>query len=195
MLKKLKKSFTFIETLVVVGVMALVLPTLFAIFFIIIRQQVRIYAVTEVKRQGDYLNSILQDSIKNYGYTIYDSGGTEICGPGDLAQHAVGFFKDKYLNGIGFGVSAGNTIISMITNLGPPAPTLPYTPGDLTNSKVGINSFTMTCQRQSRYSGPIITTNFSICYKGSQASCILTGEGNVSLNYNTVIKLRNFPTQ
>jgi len=47
------KSFTLVELIVAVGVVALVLPAIFNIFFVIIRQQIVLTAYQDMKRQGD----------------------------------------------------------------------------------------------------------------------------------------------
>lgn len=214
MFKIRNKSFTLIEVLVVVGVMSIVLPTLFAIFFIIIRQQIRIFAVAEVKRQGDYVNTIIETAIRNNGFQIFDddpySGSANIlCGAAGTPYTNILIdntttpdikyfnFEDKYGNPFNFTwtqSALGANILSInprINPNNPSAPPLPFAAGNLNNSKVSISSITMTCSRSSRYSSPIVTVSYDICYIGSQTDCVPVGEEYIDLFYTTSITIRN----
>ena len=65
-----KKGFTLIEMVVVVGVIGFVLPILFAIVFLIIQQQARIYSLQEVKKQGDQALFSMRGTVKQYAEKI-----------------------------------------------------------------------------------------------------------------------------
>ncbi|EKE14302.1 MAG: hypothetical protein ACD_12C00581G0001, partial [uncultured bacterium] len=61
----MEKSFTLIETIVVVAVIGLTLPVLFAIIFILMREQVKINRLSQIKKEGDYIITLMENTIKN----------------------------------------------------------------------------------------------------------------------------------
>jgi len=78
--KNNKTGFTFIELIVTISIVAFTLPALFAIVFSIFRQQAKITALQEVKKQGDNLLSRMKSTIENSALKIYsDQGTTEEC--------------------------------------------------------------------------------------------------------------------
>ena len=192
-----KKGFTFIETLVVLSVLGLIFPIMFSTLFVILELQLRIFRLTEVKRQGDYIVSFLENSLKDNAYTIYAADTTEICEAGSVNPfpHSgnVGYFQDKY-NSI-FSIDYNWPNLTVVPNPIFPAPTFSFPPGQLNSSKVIISSFVMTCQRESIFSAPLVSLNFSICYNLNESCTSSRPEEEVSLNYQTNIKLRTYPTQ
>ena len=62
---RLKKSFTLIELIVAVGIVGLVLPAVFSIFFSIIRQQLVLIAFQDMKRQGDSIQRNIKNILQN----------------------------------------------------------------------------------------------------------------------------------
>jgi len=191
------RSFTFIETLVVISVLGLVFPIMFSILFVILQQQLRIFRLTEVKRQGDYIVSFLENTIKDNAYTIYNDDPTEICEASDVALFPhigdVSSFKDKYNSSFSLNYDSAN--LEVFTDSIFPAPTFSFPSGQLNSSKVIISSFLLTCNRASIFSAPLVSLNFSICYNLNGSCTSSRPEEEVSLNYQTNIKLRSFPTQ
>src|SRR3989338_10391507 len=150
------RSFTFIETLVVISVLGLVFPIMFSILFVILQQQLRIFRLTEVKRQGDYIVSFLENTIKDNAYTIYNDDQTEICEASDVALFPhigdVSSFKDKYNSSFSLNYDSAN--LEVFTDSIFPAPTFSFPSGQLNSSKVIISSFLLTCNRASIFSAP-----------------------------------------
>ena len=66
------KSFTLVELIVAVGVVALVLPAIFNIFFVIIRQQIVLTAYQDMKRQGDSIAKNIKYILQNRASQITD---------------------------------------------------------------------------------------------------------------------------
>ncbi|PIY70331.1 hypothetical protein COY89_01780, partial [Candidatus Roizmanbacteria bacterium CG_4_10_14_0_8_um_filter_36_36] len=66
-------AFTLIETVVVIGVIGLVLPVLFTILFVILQQQSKLNRLQQVKKNGDFVLSILEKTIKNRANSIYEN--------------------------------------------------------------------------------------------------------------------------
>ena len=67
------KSFTLVELIVAVGVVALVLPAIFNIFFVIIRQQIVLTAYQDMKRQGDSIAKNIKYILQNRASQITDA--------------------------------------------------------------------------------------------------------------------------
>ena len=186
---KIKSGFTFLELLVSIGVIGFVLPALFAVIFIIFQQESKLLRLTEVKRQGDTLLTSMENTIRNNTTNIYSDPGladiNEICGistTGLSGPYFQMYFKDKNSQMFGYTLSTGS-IASVSAN-----PNI-----NLTSSKVLIDSFNISCSRQSRYSTPSITINFHICYITTAASCISTRpEDKADLTYQTQIGLTNY---
>ncbi|MBI4225910.1 type II secretion system protein [Candidatus Roizmanbacteria bacterium] len=188
-------AFTLIETLVVIFVLGLVFPLVFSIIFVILQQQLKIFRLTEVKRQGDYIVSFLQDVIKDNGYKIYNNAGSEICEAGDTFPFphsgTPSSFSDEYSSSFSLSYDGSNLSI-IYTNPVAPAPTFAFPPGSLNSSKVIVDSFLASCNRVSQFSAPLVSISFKTCY----GSCTSTRPEEIAvLDYQTNIKLRSFPTQ
>lgn len=75
-----RKSFTLIELAVAVGIVALVLPSIFNIFFIMIRQQIVLIAYQDMKKQGDSIARNIKYILQNRASQITDGTySTEVC--------------------------------------------------------------------------------------------------------------------
>ncbi|OGK08300.1 hypothetical protein A2767_04340 [Candidatus Roizmanbacteria bacterium RIFCSPHIGHO2_01_FULL_35_10] len=193
-----KNAFTFLETLVVIAIFSLIFPLVLSILFIILQQQLRVFSLSEVKRQGDAIVNYLTTTISNNAHTLYDIDRNEVCGANNVSYPVFGvpvFFRDRY-----------NSEFSLIYN-GPdllieydipsvPAPTFVFAKGQLNNSRVRLSSFSIDCQRLLPFSAPLVSINFTICYNISGTSCASTEPQKVvSLDYRSNIKLRSFPTE
>ena len=202
---KNKKSFTFVETLVVISVLGLVFPILFSTFFVILRQQLKINRLTEVKRQGDSIVRILDEMIKNNAYKIYDDTDTEICDAGgSFPEGTPAYFLDKYNSRFSFKIIIIDDVDNYEQNLETvydvppfPAPTFAFPSGKLNNTRVMIpeSSYVISCNRKTTYSAPVININFLICYKVNRSCDSAKPEESALLEYQTNIKLRSYPIQ
>lgn len=166
--------------ILVIAVIGLILPVLFNVIFTIVRQQVKIIALQEIKTQGDNALSSIETVIKSQAIGVYGESGltTPHCsstndtyGPTD----GTGFyFRDK--NGRWFQyILGGSQTDPYIASAGS------FTNTRLTNAKVRVSSFSISCRRTATYSAPIVTIGFTVTHK----------EGS-SMSYNTRIKLRNY---
>jgi len=73
----MKKSFTLIETIVVIAVIGLTLPVLFATILTLMRQQIKIYRLSQVKREGDYIINLMENTIRNRAVTVHSEQPTD----------------------------------------------------------------------------------------------------------------------
>ena len=193
---KNKKSFTFVETLVVMSVLGLIFPILFTTFFVILRQQLKINRLTEVKRQGDSIVRILEETIKNNAFKIYNNSDTEICdAEGLIPEDIPAYFLNKYNSSFYLDYSDPNLFISYEADPLSPAPAFTFPSGQLNSSKVLISSFSISCKREAQYTSPLVSINFSICYNINETCNSAKPEETAMLEYQTNIKLRTYPTQ
>jgi prepilin-type N-terminal cleavage/methylation domain-containing protein len=187
---KIKKGFTLIETIVVVGVIGLTLPVIFAIFFVLLQQQTKIYRLNAVKKEGDYVITLLQSTIKNNAVSILSSTSpipptTNLQCNDDSTSYGSNsnlYFLDK--NGLWFGYELNNSsLASVSSNLATV---------NLTSAKTQINNFSISCSRTFKFSQPSISLSFDIEYCVDVACSQTRPEETASLHYQTKVKLRNY---
>ena len=170
-----KKGFTLLEFLVVLSIVVFIVPALFGVMFSLLRQQSRIYALQEVKRQGDLVLNHMKTTLKNYGGTTYSSSGFvagSLSAPvvqcfvsgSSFQQPLEGnlYFEDGESPGTFFGYrSIVGTTIRFETNSTDPA----LTQTDLTNAGVTLsasNPLTVLCSRSNDLSTPLITISYTV---------------------------------
>jgi len=191
--KKNSPSFTLIETIIVVGITGMVMPLIFSIVFIILQEQSKIIRLQEVKKQGDFIMSSMKTTIKNYGSTIYSEAAmtNEMCATQGSQYPALGgndgtafYFKDRYGNRFNY----YRVAIAGLTNVYKISSSSAATTVDLSNSKVNISAFSLSCNRESIFSPPIIKLSLTVSYNTTSTRA----EDVASLIYNTNIKLKSF---
>ncbi len=180
--KNNKTGFTFIELIVAISIVTFTLPALFTIVFSIFRQQAKITALQEVKKQGDNAISAMKSTIINYANTIYNSDLSDnylVCNSEDTSHSGDLYFKDSLKNYFRFYLD--NDKISSKSST-----TTVY----LTSNKVKISQIASTpfikCDRTSIYSSPIVSINFKVKYNTSSTRI----EDQAEMIYQTKIKLK-----
>lgn len=196
-----KKSFTFIEMVVVISVMLFIVPALFSVIFMILREQARVIKLAIVKREGDYLLNSIANTIRNEATSVHSfkppNEGNVICNSvyNYSTTSAALYFKDKRGNWFGYTQEVSNlsSLSSSFTTFptSTPSPTpVTYTLNSL-NTKV--RNFTIGCKTNYAYGFPLVNISFDICFKTALGYCDTPKpEENVNLHYETKIKLRNF---
>ncbi|MCX7956067.1 MAG: hypothetical protein N2593_03135 [Patescibacteria group bacterium] len=186
----MKKLFTLIEIIIVLGVLGFFLPIIFSIIFTISRESIKIDRISLIKRQGDYIINELSLLIKNYALNIYSSEPPIdtflICKNSDdfFISSEKMIFEDKeknwfkiYLNGDK--ISSYSSFLDKNIHLN--------------TNDTKIYNFFISCENKSFYSSPIVNIRFNICYKGNSNDCILNSQEEISdFLYQTKIKLRNY---
>lgn len=182
-------SFTLVEMIVVVGIIAFVMPVVFSIVFVIFQQQARIYNLQEVKRQGDNTINTIQSTIRLYGAKIVDPtlypttlfptiiDTCPIYPTPSLSPRSYLFLYDKsntafsyvYKNDSIASSSPSNNIIDLM----------------LTSNRVTISNVQFSCFRSNEFSPAIIGAEFDV-------SRIVGGETAATLHYRTKFKLTNY---
>lgn len=185
----MKKAFTLIETVVVVAVIGLTLPVIFAIIFTLMGQQIKIYRLSQNKREGDYLINIIENNIKNNAITIHTgipANDTNILckNIGTSPSTASLYFLNKDKRWFGY-LATSNSVASTSANLASPI--------NLTSSKTVVSNFSIFCSRNSIYSPASILLSFDICYNTGTGVCTSTRPEEItSIHYQTRIKLRSY---
>lgn len=187
------EGFTFIEMVVVVGIISIALPTLYAIFFLILQQQVKIVRLSEVQKQGTFVVNTIESLIRNNALSIYSDATrtSRVCAvvipaiplssPVTPQPDAISlYFKDKGGNPFDFNPTGSPEKIAS-ESAGPSV--------DLTSSKVTVSNFTASCT-VSGYSSPIVAINFDLCYN-INGTCGSAGE-RVSLQFGTTVTLPRY---
>ena len=187
----MKKGFTLIETIVVIAVIGITLPVLFAIILTLMRQQLKINRLSEIKREGDYISSTLENTIKDRAVSIHS--GLPVNDTTKICEDALSFsspttnlyFLDKNRNWFGYQFS-GNILASESADLVNPSI-------DLNSSKILISNFSISCSRNTVYSAQSVQFSFDVCYDTGLPDCATTRPEEItSLHYQTRIKLRNY---
>ena len=187
----MKKGFTLIETIVVIAVIGITLPILFAIILTLMRQQLKINRLSEIKREGDYISSALENTIRDRVFSIHSglpvNDSTKICeGALSFSNPSTSlYFLDKNRNWFGYQFS-GNTLASESADL-------VNTSISLNSSKIFVSNFSISCSRNTVYSAQSIQFSFDVCYDTGLPNCATTRPEEIaSLHYQLRIKLRNY---
>lgn len=187
------RGFTFIEMLVVVGIIGLLIPVVFSIIVVILRQQLKVVRLSQIKRDGDYALNVLENTVRNHATKIFPDYGSlltdELCNDAGetyplTPPNSQLYFDDSLNQRFGFYLTAGNQIASDSAILNGVA----RGSVELVSNKVEITSFNISCQKGGTYSPPIITVSFDIRYKTTSTR----PEETASLRYQTKIKLRSY---
>lgn len=182
------EGFTLIEMLIVIGILAFALPALITIVLGIVRQQFKISALKEVKRQGDLVLNSMKVHIKNYGVSAHDdvppSSANEICD--DVETDSSGsqiYFLD--INGGHFGYRLQSNAVNLVDQSSfiqaPGASTA------LTTNKVRVANLQMSCERTASFSSPIISVSYDVVYNTTSTQ----PQDNATFTYQTKIKMKN----
>ncbi len=175
-----KKGFTFIEIVVVITVIALALPALFTIIFIILQQQTKIMHLTEVKREGDYAMNVMENLIRNYAAGMQTAANAPVCADQTSSDTSFDHFVDNInKNTFSFAIDSSNRIASSSSIM---------TTVDLTDKNVNVSGWSMTCTRSNKYSPPLIKMQFNIQYTTTSTR----PEDTVSLNYQTAVQMKSY---
>lgn len=178
----MKKSFTLIETVVVIAVIGLTLPVLFAIVLTLMRQQVKIYRLSQIKREGDYLISIMENTIRDKAISIHSIkpavDANIVCSSDNsFSSGPPLYFLDETKKW--FGYEGGvNTIASASA----------VSTINLTSNKTIISGFSISCSRKAIYSPPSVSISFTIEYNTTSTR----PEETTSMYYQTRVKLRSY---
>jgi len=155
------KSFTLIELVVAVGVVGFILPTVFSIFFMIIRQQLVLVAYQDLKHQGDSVQRNIQNLLKNRAtaVTLADHLTTGVC-PLPLTP------TPTYSPALSVAEKGGNFVDIAPLVLNEKSTTIAsrsaVTEYQLSSESVSVTNFGYTCYRINTFSPEIVSVQFTM---------------------------------
>src|SRR3990167_2946832 len=159
-----KFGFTLIEVIVVVGIVGILTPALFSVVFGILRQQAKVQALKQAKREGDFLLQSIENNIRNYAFSVHSNVPTDtntVCNSSGASYSLSNlYFKDKFGNWFKYdSVHIGSDYIKIASDS-----SIVLADGDLTTSKVDVQNFTLSCTSTSAFSPAVVSIEFKISY-------------------------------
>jgi len=185
---KNKKSFTFIEMLIVVAIAGMIIPAVFSLIFFAIQARTKIFRLSIAKKEGDFALSTIAGTIRNRATAIYLTNPPEdfnqICDSTSyLTPETSLVFKDT--DGSWFKYLVENNKIASSSET-------VSTAASFFSDNVLVDNFSIFCEVSSDFSQPLIDISFDVCYKTSAGTCNSSRvEENAILHYHTLVKLRN----
>ncbi|MDA1317121.1 MAG: type II secretion system protein [bacterium] len=178
-------GFTLIEMLMVIGVISVVMPAVMSISYVILSEQLRIYRITETKRQGDYIMNVMKEKIARDAEIIFDnSTSSNICDDAlDTFSSPQGttldfFNEDNEL--FKFSQVNGNLVVNDNT-------VLPSITSNLNDGRVSITNFVIECSRKTLLTRPLVGFAYDVTFVDATPTA---REGTITLHYQTRVKLR-----
>lgn len=194
-----KCGFTFIEMVVVIGVIGFALPALFAIIFSIARAQTKVQHLTEVKKQADSAIDAIKTTIREDVDGIFKN---DVNIPGSKIPIVCGNFSTNDGRDLYFHTSDGEYVqfyaasgqlVKNIEGVGEQPLTsdkvkvfIYRDPADPTTILPEIE---LSCNQEAISSTPLVKIHFWAAYQGSTAST--RPEDNAQLEYTIQAKIRN----
>lgn len=186
------KSFTLIELIIAVGIVGLLLPAVFSIFFAIIRQQLVLVAYQTMKQQGDSVQRNIKNILQNRAAYITDStydfaSSPEACPlitTPTPTQSPDLYIKDR-----------DEISIHLYSDINPTPPTVAVASDSagvipktyrLTSQDVTITDLTFTCSRINDFTPPIVKTSYTVLKSA------VFQDKDISLLYSFSTRLRNY---
>ena len=163
------------------AVIALILPALFSIVFAILKEQIKLYKITDVKRQGDYALSIMENGVRNVAKEIYTAplpGGVLMCNTTTASPQANPYFYDDQGNWFRYYLN-GNSLARETSTTGST---------NITSGSVTISGLSVSCTRSATFSPPIISISYTVT-----ANPVSTRtEERAQMTYQTRIQMRTY---
>lgn len=183
-----RKSFTLMELIVAVGIIGIILPTVFNVFFIIIRQQLILVSYQTMKQQGDSTRRNIQNILQNRAAYVTDQSyiATDVCplittptppySPGIYLKDRDGKIIHIYPTPTG--------TINLIASDSANADGSVIKTYNLTSPDVTITDLGFSCYKVNDFSPEIVSTTFTV-----RKSTLFK---EISLPYLFNVKLRDY---
>lgn len=176
----MRKSFTFLELVVTMGIIAFIVPSIFSISYIIFRQQMILYSFYDIKRQGDNVSQVIKTSLSTNARKIISSdlnNEVDICPvittptPTFFPQL---FVEDKFGNNYSFKLETNPAPTpNRIASTGA---TIVY----LTNPDITVSNLVFSCYRSDLSGASTVTTKYTVNKNGQ------------SLDYRLKVRLNTY---
>ncbi len=175
------EGFTLIEVIVAVGIISLVLPVIFNIFFITLKSQFEFNELKKVKNNGDNAVNQIQNLIRNDATRLVKcTDRTTICQQSETYESPDGDFCFIQKTGKLVKIAKqGNNFVVQSTE----EASFNYNFNLISISQVGLDMVPIAKCTGFTYSPPIVNYDFSLASSKS---------ANVKLQYKVTSKLRNY---
>jgi prepilin-type N-terminal cleavage/methylation domain-containing protein len=185
-MKKNRNGFTLVELIVALSIVTLTLPVVFSLFLVNLQSRTKILILQQVKRNGDDALASIEQLVHTRASAIYSDAAltTEVCsttsGTSTPTSSSNVYMKD----------SGGNRFYFYLTNgqIASDSAVISPNPLYLTNNKVAVSNFSISCERTSSFSPPLVSISFQVSQLGTPA----TREEKATLYYQTKTKLQNY---
>jgi prepilin-type N-terminal cleavage/methylation domain-containing protein len=188
---KNKLGFTLIETVVVISIVGLMMPVIFSIFFVLVKQQNKIYRLNSIKKEGDYLINQIENNIRNNAVMVMSSNvpippvANKVCTDSSdpYSSGSTIYFLDK--NDGWFKYNQTGSTVAFSSSAGANT--------TLTSSKTKIYNYSVNCTRTNLYTPPVVSLSFDICFDDGTGTCSTARpEESATMHYQAKIRLRNY---
>lgn len=189
---KRAEGFTLIETVISVGIISILIPVIFNLFFISLRSELRMRILKSVKSNGDVALAYISDSIREKAFKMIDCTTSPMADKpaGNYNSQSTVCFKTKdnkcfriYVAG---NVGERAIMVDNLTSISGCANFLDTAPIVLTNYKdayINSDKIFKSYVPDSLFRTGSVTTDFKIVSKK---------DPQVSLDYYSKAKLRNY---
>lgn len=182
------RSFTLIELIVAVGVVGFVLPSVFNIFFTMIRQQLILVSYQEMKQQGDSIERNIKNLLQTRTAYITDSVYTanNLCPL--FTTPTPTFAPQMYIHDRnGYGIKLYQKTVSGVDTIASDSADTNNTflkTYNLSSKDVTVSDFGYSCFKLNDYTPPFVSTTFTM-HKS-------TVFNDMVLPYSFKLQLRNY---
>lgn len=178
-IKKKKNGFTLLELILVLAILGIIVPAGFSMFIASMRAQLKVTLLQEVKRNGDTSLNVMESLIKSRTVSLQQLDGTSICNTAGTTYSAGDvYFVDPENERFRFHL-VGDTIASDSSSIGSIS---------LTSGKVAVTDFTLTCEKETSFTTPIINIGYTV----SQVNVTTRSEEQATMDYLTKVRLRTY---
>lgn len=181
-----KKGYTLIEMLVVLVIISLTLPLIFTILSVILQQQLKIYRLIEVKKQGDFVMGFMKNKIATEALRISSQANPvlERCTLTSPSYSAPGGTNFYLLNAANqpfrFIISGNQLMVNTVST---------NTTSTLTTNSVIIRNLQFSCVKRSTLAVPLVQISFDIEYNNGTSAP--DAAETAQLTYATKVRLRS----
>ncbi|MCX6732863.1 MAG: type II secretion system protein [Candidatus Roizmanbacteria bacterium] len=182
------KSFTLIELIVAVGVVGFVLPSVFNIFFTMIRQQLILVSYQEMKQQGDSIERNIKNILQTRTAYLTDSLYATNNPCPLFTTPTPTFSPEMYIRDRNeYGIKLYQKTVSGVDTIASDSADRNNSflkTYNLSSKDVLVSDFGYSCFKVNDYSLPFVTTTFTM-----HKSTVFT---DMVLPYSFKLQLRNY---
>lgn len=176
--------------IMVILIIAIILPTIFSILYVILQQQLKVSRIIKTKQQGDVILSFIKEKVTRNAVSIKDSSSNVKCANvNDSYSSTSGsdfIFVDNSSPSSDFNISLSSGILSYTGRLQTGAGIVTV---GLHDSSVGISNFAISCYKKNGNSKALVSITYNISPNDNAFASF--SQGQITLPYQTVILMRN----